>query len=127
MSENAMTLYRRRKRAAGEFSKTVPPPPAMNDRLESLKSLTKSMMSELALLTEHSTFTGQSKINLSAEVQRFELGLIRWALIRTEWRQRRAADILGIKPTTLHEKMKRYGLFESYSDGELAGRVDAPP
>ena len=79
-------------------------------------------MTELTSLTDHSTLVGQSKIDLSAEVQRFELGLIRWALIRTEWRQRRAADILGIKPTTLHEKMKRYGLFESYSEGDVVRR-----
>jgi DNA-binding NtrC family response regulator len=43
-------------------------------------------------------------------VEDFERSLIRRALARSEGVQRRAADLLGMKPTTLNERMKRLGM-----------------
>ena len=48
----------------------------------------------------------------------YERQLIREALASSGGVQRRAAERLGILPTTLHEKMKRLG---------LCGRPDADP
>ena len=42
------------------------------------------------------------------EVRRFEIGLITRALRRTQGRQKAAARLLGLKPTTLNAKMKQY-------------------
>ena len=42
------------------------------------------------------------------EVRRFEIGLITGALRRAQGKQRAAARILGLKPTTLNAKMKQY-------------------
>ena len=50
------------------------------------------------------------RISFSDKVQRFEVSLIRYALIQTQGRQRRAAKILGIKISTLNAKIKRYGI-----------------
>jgi DNA-binding NtrC family response regulator len=45
-------------------------------------------------------------------VQAYERRLIEEALTDAQGSQRRAAAILGILPTTLHEKMKRHGLLQ---------------
>ena len=83
-----------------------------NSHLDALKALSKSIFYEIeALQTEHSPdIINDPLIDLSTEVRLFEIGLIRTALIRTGGRQRPAAKLLSIKVTTLHEKIKRYGL-----------------
>jgi DNA-binding NtrC family response regulator len=49
-------------------------------------------------------------MNLKALVEDYERRLIEEALVRSDGNQRRAAQALGLLPTTLHEKMKRLGL-----------------
>ncbi len=58
--------------------------------------------------------------DLKALVADFERYLIREALAASAGVQRRAAARLGILPTTLHEKMKRLGLFERPVDPGIA-------
>lgn len=48
--------------------------------------------------------------NYHEAVEDFERALIRWALESAEGVQRRAAEKLGLKPTTLNERMKRLGI-----------------
>jgi DNA-binding NtrC family response regulator len=48
--------------------------------------------------------------NLRELLDEYERSLIVSALEGTGGHQRRAAQILGVLPTTLHEKMKRLGL-----------------
>jgi DNA-binding NtrC family response regulator len=55
------------------------------------------------------------------EVRRFEIGLITRALRRTQGRQKAAARLLGLKPTTLNAKMKQYQM----RGNERA--LDSPP
>jgi two-component system response regulator PilR (NtrC family) len=43
-------------------------------------------------------------------VARYERGLIEAALRKTGGVQKQAAEILGLKPTTLNEKIKRLGI-----------------
>jgi DNA-binding NtrC family response regulator len=57
-------------------------------------------------------------IPFSEQVRRFETRLINQALELTDGHQKRAASLLGLQPTTLHEKMKRLGL--------LSGRTPKP-
>ena len=47
---------------------------------------------------------------LKRRVEQYERRLILSALTAADWNQRRAADALGVLPTTLHEKMKRLGI-----------------
>ena len=48
--------------------------------------------------------------NLQEQVRQYERNLIEKALAAASGHQRRAARVLGIRPTTLNEKMKRLGL-----------------
>ncbi|MEP7075544.1 MAG: helix-turn-helix domain-containing protein [Acidobacteriota bacterium] len=91
-------------------SARVDAPAVMNNKLEALKVLANSILSEVASLERDREIVSHTNVDLSMEVERFEIDLIRCALTRTGGRQRRAAALLGIKPTTLHAKMKRYGM-----------------
>jgi len=88
----------------------------MTNRLEALKVLANSILAEAASLETNLDITDAVNVDLAGEVQRYEADLIRTALIRTGGRQRRAAALLSIKPTTLHEKMKRYGMITAFQD-----------
>lgn len=48
--------------------------------------------------------------NLKTLLEAYERRLIESALAATHGNQRRAAQALGLLPTTLHEKLKRLGL-----------------
>jgi DNA-binding NtrC family response regulator len=52
----------------------------------------------------------EDRPNLKALLDSYERQLIESALVATSGNQRRAAAVLGLLPTTLHEKMKRLGL-----------------
>ena len=49
-------------------------------------------------------------IDLSQEVKKFEINLIKLALNQTRGNQARAARLLNIKPTTLYAKIKVLGI-----------------
>jgi DNA-binding NtrC family response regulator len=53
-------------------------------------------------------FCQNRKICLKDFLSRVELRLIIYSLNKTNGNQREAARMLGIKPTTLNEKLKRY-------------------
>ena len=54
--------------------------------------------------------SSKSQVSLKEMMAEYERALIVQALIGSAGHQRRAAAILGILPTTLHEKMKRLGI-----------------
>jgi transcriptional regulator with PAS, ATPase and Fis domain len=58
--------------------------------------------------------------SLSDEIKHIETEFIKHALVRAKGRQNVAAKLLGIKKTTLHEKIRRYGIipinFEPIAD-----------
>ena len=118
MNSNPMLMYRQNRTAVREFNRTAHPPAVMNNKLEALKVLANSILVEIASLAQNSDISTQPNVDLASEVQRYEADLIRCALTRTGGRQRRAAALLGIKPTTLHEKMKRYGMIKTASESE---------
>jgi DNA-binding NtrC family response regulator len=49
-----------------------------------------------------------AEVSFYEEVRRFEIGLITRALERAHGRQKAAAQLLGLKATTLNAKMKQY-------------------
>ncbi|MBX7172095.1 MAG: hypothetical protein K1X72_14115 [Pyrinomonadaceae bacterium] len=98
----------------------VQSPSAMNNRLEALKVLSQSLLREVEALKSNAKSESDiikevvdGKIDLEKEVQKFEVELIRCALVRTGGRQRRAAKLLNVKISTLNAKIKRYGIATS--------------
>jgi DNA-binding protein Fis len=88
-------------------------------RIKLLKVLTLTLLRELeGVGVENSR---SDKFDLQTEVQHFEAELIRSALIMTGGRQRRAAKLLGMKVTTLHSKIRRYGLNDTTSGEVTSG------
>ena len=72
-----------------------------------LKMMTMTLLNELNSLSEGRREHDGRRIDLKAEVQRFESELIRSALNTTRGQQRRAARLLGTNATTLNTKLKR--------------------
>jgi DNA-binding NtrC family response regulator len=109
-----------------EFSYDIPKgeavTPALNspgvaaNTLQALKLLAGSILSQVSSLERNQTRIEGDRFDLVKEVERFETHIIRCALVRAGGRQRQAALLLNIKPTTLHYKMKRYGLSQEPSD-----------
>ena len=79
----------------------------MNNRLNTLREVALTLLREVESLRVSQQNTKQS-VKLYDEVQRFETELIRSALVRTGGYQTRAAQLLGVKLTTLNTKVKRY-------------------
>jgi DNA-binding NtrC family response regulator len=67
------------------------------------------------------TFEADAALDLRSRVLAYERHLIAAALAETGGNQRRAARLLGILPTTLHEKRKRLGLRGPATDGDSRG------
>lgn len=61
--------------------------------------------------------------NLKTLLEDYERRLIESALEAAAWNQRRAAEALGVLPTTLHEKMKRLGLLRRPTVPEACSQV----
>lgn len=113
---NPMLLYRKRQNAIRQFNKGANTPAVMNNKLEALRVLANSILTEVTSLEQDKEIMAQPDIDLANEVQRFETNIIKCALVRTGGRQRQAARLLKIKPTTLHAKMKRYGILQETTE-----------
>lgn len=83
---------------------------ALPDQIKSLREITLSLLSELESLGSLTAPPPETRLNLDDEVRRFEIALIRAALIKTKGNQAKAARLLGVKHTTLNAKIKRYQL-----------------
>lgn len=84
--------------------------PSMRTELSVIKELMQRLWEQLELLEPPAEPELTMPLTLRDETHRFEARLITQALARTGWHQFRAARLLGLRPTTLHEKMKRYGI-----------------
>lgn len=85
------------------------------NHIEALKSISQLLSREISSLEKVHTNLGEDiklgkRISLTEEIQRYESDLIRCALIRTMGKQSLAAKLLGVKRSTLNEKIKRYGI-----------------
>jgi DNA-binding NtrC family response regulator len=83
---------------------------ALPDQIKSLREITLSLLTELESLGSLTAPPPETTLKLEDEVRRFEIALIRAALIKTKGNQARAARLLGVKHTTLNAKIKRYQL-----------------
>ncbi len=83
---------------------------ALSHRIETLKKVALTLMKEVEALADTQPAGVKHSMNLYDEVQRFEKELILRALERTGGHQTRAAQLLGVKVTTLNSKIKRYNI-----------------
>ncbi len=92
----------------------------LENRLSSLRDVALTLLREVEALRVVEPV--KHRVRLHDEVQRFEIALINSALNRSHGNQTKAAQILGIKLTTLNSKIKRYKI---EIDG-FNGHVDMP-
>lgn len=85
---------------------------AQDEHIESIKSVTNLLLRKIEALEnalpDVSLQPFRKGANLDEIVSLFEKSLIKNALKETNWNQKRAAQMLGVKPTTLNAKIKRY-------------------
>ena len=83
-------------------------------RLNTLRETVLQLLEEVESLTISRPVDIKRGARFSDEVRQFEVNLIRTALGRTSGSQIRAAKLLGLKPTTLNAKIKRYNIAAMY-------------
>jgi DNA-binding NtrC family response regulator len=126
MNANAKFLYSNNRPGPRTLRRRMPPA-VLNNKLEALKILANSILSEVSSLEPSPEVPSDTDVDLAEEVRRFEEDLIRNALTRTGGRQRKAAMLLGLNPTTLHAKMKRFGMIDDGNaddDTETNGEIE---
>lgn len=79
-------------------------------RLGFLKKIASALVEEVKAIQVFRSANMRNGINLPNELQRIEIYLIKSALQRTYGNQTKAARLLGIKLTTLNNKIKRFRL-----------------
>ncbi len=85
------------------------------NHVETLESLSLLILREIESLKSIRSLTRENEespkpVVLYDEIQRFEISLIKRALVKSKGKQNAAARMLGIKMTTLHAKIKRYNI-----------------
>jgi len=78
-------------------------------RIKALRMLATNLLQQMEAM-ESSRPETRATVDAHSLVDEFEAQLIRSALLLTGGHQRRAATILGLKPNTLNNKMRRYEL-----------------
>jgi DNA-binding NtrC family response regulator len=85
--------------------------------LNNVREAALMLLREVESLRKTHQAATPTNLGLHEEVQRYEIELIRQALHRTRGNQRRAAQLLGVKVTTLNCKIKRFGIsLEEYEN-----------
>jgi transcriptional regulator with GAF, ATPase, and Fis domain len=97
---------------------------SLENRIETLRELALTLLEKLESLQSARPGRGEGSVKLYDEVQRFEIDLICSALDRARGNQVRAARLLGVKPTTLNAKLKRYRI--SLIGREVKAERDVP-
>lgn len=80
----------------------------VDKKLEQVRSLLTTVLGEVKGLNSLKTVEVRDGIDFDLEVRRFEINLIERALDETGGNLKSAAELLNIKYTTFHEKVKRY-------------------
>ncbi len=83
---------------------------APHSNISALKELTLRLLREVQAITEVRTLSLEGGIDFYGEVSRFEVDLIKRALLQTAGHQGRAARLLNLKVTTLNSKIKHYNI-----------------
>jgi transcriptional regulator with GAF, ATPase, and Fis domain len=78
--------------------------------LDSLKELVLQLLCDLQRVEEVNALNIESGFDFYQEVSRFEIDLIKRALVQTGGNQVRAARLLKLNVTTLNSKIKRHNI-----------------
>ena len=84
--------------------------PSSRNNLMTLKELAFRLLREVQSIGEVHNVNLESGLDFYDEVTRFEIDLIRRALLQTAGHQVRAARLLNLKVTTLNSKIKHYNI-----------------
>jgi len=95
-------------------------PATSQNNIATLRELVLRLLCEVQAINEVSALTIDNSFDFYAEVSRFEIDLIKRALLQTGGHQVRAAKLLNLKVTTLNSKIKHYQI-------SLAGLGDVYP
>jgi transcriptional regulator with GAF, ATPase, and Fis domain len=88
------------------------------NNIMALRELTLKLMREVQSITEVRTLPIENGLDFYDEVSRFEIDLIKRALVQTAGHQGRAARLLNLKVTTLNSKIKHYNIsLNGFSNG----------
>ena len=82
----------------------------IDTRVRYLRAVVRAFLAEVEELRADGHLEFGRDLNLREEVRRLEIDLIKYALQQTGGHQGRAAELLGMKATTLNSKLKLYGL-----------------
>ncbi|CAN5808569.1 hypothetical protein BH18ACI4_BH18ACI4_21900 [soil metagenome] len=82
----------------------------IDNSIELLMKLARRFLVEVGSLSMLESRDIKRGLDFYEEVRRFEISLIERALVQTAGHQRRAAQLLGLGPTTLNAKMKQYDI-----------------
>ena len=93
-----------------DSAEQAPSDSTVDVRLNTLRETVLQLLDEVESLAISRPIDIKRGARFSDEVRQFEVSLIRTALGRTSGSQTRAARLLGLKPTTLNAKIKRYGI-----------------
>jgi two-component system response regulator PilR (NtrC family) len=93
-----------------DSAEKAPSESTVDVRLNTLRETALRLLDEVESLAVSRPVDIKRGARFSDEVRQFEVSLIRTALGRTSGSQTRAARLLGLKPTTLNAKIKRYGI-----------------
>lgn len=94
-------------------------------RLNTLRETVLQLLDEVESLAISMPVDIKQGARFSDEVRQFEVSLIRTALGRTSGSQIRAAKLLGLKPTTLNAKIKRYHIEPNGYQGLIGKNIEA--
>lgn len=106
--------------------------PASRNNIMALKELTLRLVREVQSIGEFNKLSLEGGLDFYNEVTRFEIDLIKRALLQTAGHQGRAARLLNLKVTTLNSKIKHYniclkGFAEGYPLVETTEAVTSQP
>lgn len=80
------------------------------DEVNGLRKLALRIWHDMQIMESMHCLDAGNRIDLHAEVIKFESGLIQRALLQTGGHQSEAAHLLGISLSSLHSKIRRYGI-----------------
>jgi transcriptional regulator with GAF, ATPase, and Fis domain len=83
---------------------------ASRNSIATLRELVLRLLCEVQCINDVSPLTIENGFDFYEEVSRFEIDLIKRALMQTGGHQVRAAKLLNLKVTTLNSKIKHYNI-----------------
>ncbi len=82
----------------------------MDHNISLIRALVNTLHIEVKTLDSANEEGEDGSIDLPEKMREYESKLIRSALVKTGGNQKKAAELLNIKPTTLNAKIKQLGI-----------------